>query len=259
MQTIVSLKGVSVSYDNYVAIEDTNLEIYSDDFIGIIGPNGGGKTTLIKAILGSVPYRGQITLAPSLFHNSERLIGYMPQISSFDKSFPISVAEVVMSGLQGEKKFWKRYTRADRERALQLLDTAGIADIANKQIGEISGGQMQRTMLCRAIIMNPKLLILDEPTNFVDNRFENELYTLLQQLNNHMAIIMVSHDVGTITSTVKSIVCVNRTVHRHDSNIITQEQLDNYHCPIQIVSHGDIAHTVLAHHSGDGCKCRHHK
>lgn len=259
METIVTLKGVSVSYDNYVAIEDTNLEIYADDFIGIIGPNGGGKTTLIKAILGSVPYRGEITIAPSLYHNSERLIGYMPQISSFDKSFPISVVEVVMSGLQGEKGFWKRYTRTDRERAMQLLDTAGIANIANKQIGEISGGQMQRTMLCRAIIMNPKLLILDEPTNFVDNRFENELYTLLQQLNKHMAIVMVSHDVGTITSTVKSIVCVNRTVHRHDSNIITQEQLDNYHCHIQIVSHGDIAHTVLAHHSGDGCKCGHHK
>ena len=131
---------------------------------------------------------------------------------------------------------------------MQLLENVGIKEVAAKQISEISGGQLQRALLCRAIISEPKLLILDEPTNFVDNRFENELYTLLRKLNKQMAIVMVSHDVGTITSTVKSIVCVNRTIHRHDSNIITQEQLDNYHCPIQIVSHGKVAHTVLAEH-----------
>lgn len=164
-----------------------------------------------------------------------------------------------MSGLQSEKGFFHRYTSHDRHKAMQLLDIAGVADVANKSIGEISGGQMQRALLCRAIIAEPKLLILDEPTNFVDNRFENELYTLLRKLNEHMAIVMVSHDIGTITSSVKSIVCVNRTVHRHDSNIITQEQLDNYNCPIQIVSHGHVPHTVLAHHDGDGCKCGHQK
>ena len=123
--------------------------------------------------------------------------------------------------------------------------------------GEISGGQMQRALLCRAIIAEPRLLILDEPTNFVDSRFESELYELLQRLNERMAIVMVSHDIGTITSIVKSIVCVNRSVHRHDSNIITQEQLDNYRCPIQIVSHGSVPHTVLSHHDGDGCGCEH--
>ena len=164
-----------------------------------------------------------------------------------------------MSGLQSERGFFNRYTRQDRLKAMQLLDITGIADIADKTIGEISGGQMQRALLCRAIIAEPKLLILDEPTNFVDNSFENELYTLLRKFNEQMAIVMVSHDVGTITSTVKSIVCVNKTVHRHDSNIITQEQLENYNCPIQIVSHGHVPHTVLAHHDGDGCKCGHSK
>ena len=140
------------------------------------------------------------------------------------------------------------YTAADRKRAMELLEIAGIADIAERQISEVSGGQMQRALLCRAVILNPKLLILDEPTNFVDNKFENELYTLLHRLNERMAIVMVSHDLGTITSIVKSIVCVNRTVHRHDSNIITAEQLENYQCPIQIISHGHIPHTVLEHH-----------
>ena len=259
MTPIVTLKNVTVRYENTIALQNASLNIYSDDFIGIIGPNGGGKTTLIKAILGIIDYSGEISLDASLYRNSERLIGYLPQQSNFDRSFPISVIEVVMSGLQSEKGFFHKYTKQDRHKAMQLLDIAGVADVANKSIGEISGGQMQRALLCRAIIAEPKLLILDEPTNFVDNRFENELYTLLRKLNEQMAIVMVSHDIGTITSSVKSIVCVNRTVHRHDSNIITQEQLDNYNCPIQIVSHGHIPHTVLAHHDGDGCKCGHHK
>ena len=112
---------------------------------------------------------------------------------------------------------------------------------------------MQRALLCRAVISEPRLLILDEPTNFVDNRFEYEFYNMVKQLSEHMAIMIVSHDLGTITSVVKSIICVNRTVHRHDSNILTAEQLENYNCPIQILSHGHIPHTVLEHHSGDCC------
>ena len=253
MKTIVSLRDVTVRYDDNVALECASLDIFDNDFLGIIGPNGGGKTTLIKSILGLTPYKGHIELSPELLNGRRHLIGYMPQQSAFDRSFPISVIEVVISGLQGEKGFFGRYGRKERTRAQELLDMAGIGDIANRQIGEISGGQMQRALLCRAIISRPKLLILDEPANFVDNNFENELYTLLRELNNEMAIVMVSHDIGTITSVVKNIVCVNRTVHRHDSNVITQEQLDNYCCPIQIVSHGRVAHTVLPHHDGDGC------
>uniref|UniRef100_UPI00405702B3 metal ABC transporter ATP-binding protein n=1 Tax=Alistipes sp. TaxID=1872444 RepID=UPI00405702B3 len=249
MEAIVQLKDVTVQYDETTALENVSLDIYPDDFLGIIGPNGGGKTTLVKTILGTLPHNGEIAYSPTLSERGHRLIGYLPQQAEFDRSFPISVVEVVMSGLQAEKGLLKRYTSADRKRALELLDMAGIADIANRQICEISGGQMQRALLCRAVILEPKLLILDEPTNFVDNQFENELYTLLHRLNERMAIVMVSHDLGTITSVVKSIVCVNRTVHRHDSNIITAEQLENYHCPIQIISHGHIPHTVLEHHN----------
>ena len=249
MEKIVSLKNVSVKYDETTALEGVSLDIYADDFLGIIGPNGGGKTTLVKAILGAITHEGEVEYSPTLFERSHRLIGYLPQLSEFDKSFPISVVEVVMSGLQAEKGFFSRYTKADREKAIKLLEMAGIADIADRQISEISGGQMQRALLCRAVILEPKLLILDEPTNFVDNQFENELYTLLRRLNERMAIVMVSHDLGTITSVVKSIVCVNRSVHRHNSNIITAEQLENYHCPIQIISHGHVPHTVLEHHN----------
>lgn len=245
---LISIKDLSVKYDGYTALENVNLDIFDDDFIGIIGPNGGGKTTLVRTIVGALPYSGTIEYADGLYDSKRRLIGYMPQQSKFDRTFPISVIEVVMSGLQSEHGFTARYTTTDRKRACDMLATAGIYHLKEKQIGEISGGEMQRTLLCRAIIMNPKLLILDEPTNFVDNRFENELYSMLEELNKRMAIIMVSHDLGTITSIVKSIVCVNRTVHRHDSNIITPEQLENYRCPIQIITHGTVPHTVLGDH-----------
>ncbi|WP_346702914.1 ABC transporter ATP-binding protein [uncultured Alistipes sp.] len=251
--TLVTLCDVGVAYDGYDALRHVNLQIDDRDFLGIIGPNGGGKTSLVKAILGTVPYSGSIRLAPELFRGRERLIGYMPQITNFDRAFPISVFEVVLSGLQGHHGFRTPYNRKDRNRALKLIENAGIAEVAQKPIGEISGGQMQRALLARAIIADPKLLILDEPTNFVDNRFEKELYQTLRELNDRMAIVMVSHDIGTISSVVKEIVCVNRNVHRHRSNILTPEQLRNYDCPIQVISHGTIPHTVLEHHPGDCC------
>ncbi|OUQ54584.1 zinc ABC transporter ATP-binding protein [Alistipes sp. An116] len=251
--TLVSLHDVSVAYDGHEALQHVNLEIFDRDFLGIIGPNGGGKTTLVKAILGAIPYSGVIQYAPELFRGRERLIGYMPQIAHFDRAFPISVFEVVLSGLQGHHGFRSRYSRQDKLRAMELIAQSGLENVARHPIGEISGGQMQRALLARAIISEPRLLILDEPTNFVDNRFEKELYNTLRELNSHMAIVMVSHDIGTISSVVKQIVCVNRHVHRHHSNILTPEQLRNYDCPIQLITHGAIPHTVLEHHPGDCC------
>lgn len=248
MQNLVELRGVTVSYDGYRALEDVDLDIRSDDFIGVIGPNGGGKTTLVNAVLGNVPCTGSVVLSDELFRDGQRLIGYMPQVSTFDRAFPITVSDVVLSGLQSSHGFTRRYSKDDVRRASELLSMAGIEDVADKPIGEISGGQMQRAMLCRAIVSEPRLLILDEPTTYVDNRFEKELYALLQELSGRMAIMMVSHDLGTITSVVRSIVCVNRRVHRHDSNVITEEQLLNYDCPLQIISHGDVPHTVLHRH-----------
>ena len=221
---LVSLHHVSVSYDKVPVLTDVDLDIRNDDFIGVIGPNGGGKTTLVKAILKAVPYSGEVIYAPEIENRGCRRIGYLPQISEIDKSFPISVREVVLSGLQARKRLFGRYTAEDRQKADELLHTCRIEEIARKPIGALSGGQIQRTLLCRALISDPELLILDEPTNFVDNQFEKELYLLLKRFNEKMAIVMVSHDLGTISSYVRSIVCVNRRVHRHDSNIITAEQ-----------------------------------
>ena len=248
--SLISLKDVSVGYDDRQKVLDhVNLDILPNDFIGVIGPNGGGKTTLVKTILKALPYSGEVQYSPVIGSDGYRAIGYLPQVSDIDKSFPISVCEVVLSGLQARKRLFGRYSAADKAKALQLLDLCGIESIARRPIGELSGGQLQRTLLCRALISDPKVLILDEPANFVDNKFEKALYAILRQLNDRMAIIMVSHDLGTITSHVKSIVCVNRHVHRHNSNVITPEQLHNYDCPIQIVSHGTVPHTVLEEHA----------
>ena len=247
-EPIVEIKNLGVRYDEVVALEHVNLTIYDNDFIGVIGPNGGGKSTLVKAIMGIVPYSGRVEYSTTLLRHKKPHIGYLPQISSFDKAFPISVSEVVMSGLQAERGLFGGYGRTERKRVDAVLERASLLELRGRAIGELSGGQLQRVMLSRAIISNPKLLVLDEPANFVDNRFENELYALLHDLNEDMAIVMVSHDLGTISSVVHNIVCVNRHVHRHDSNVITEEQLRNYDCPIQLISHGDIPHTILGEH-----------
>lgn len=247
MKPLVDIQHLTVAYDEEPVLQEVNLQIADRDFIGMIGPNGGGKTTLLKAILGLVkPLAGSIVFRDDL-PRTQRPFGYLPQVKHLDKKFPITVTDVVRSGaLMCEKPF--RNKREELEKALSLLDEMGVADIRHKAIGELSGGQMQRVFLCRALLSNPRLLILDEPDTFVDNRFEGELYEKLRQLNREMAILLVSHDVGTISGYVKTIACVNRFLHYHPSNIITARDLEIYNCPLQIIFHGEVPHTVLKTH-----------
>lgn len=245
MKKLLEIKGLSAGYDNQVVLENVSMEIFSNDFIGVIGPNGGGKTTLIKTILGLVkPISGDLNL-----HISKNQIGYLPQVNQIDKRFPISVIDVVRSG-KSETALFSSFRRnaAEKEKAEALLHEMGISAIRNKSIGELSGGQMQRVFLCRALMNEPELLVLDEPSTYVDNNFEGELYLKLKELNDRMAILLISHDVGTISFFVKTIACVNRSLHHHPSNIISEEQLASYNCPLQIITHGNIPHTVLKQH-----------
>ncbi len=246
MDKLIEIRDLTVRHGELIALEGVDLDIWDNDFVGIIGPNGGGKSTLVKSIVGLQPYEGSISYAPEL--RDGRGIGYMPQINSFDKRFPISVEELILSGLQSEKGLGKRYLQSDVAKARELAAQVGIEPLLGRTIGRLSGGELQRALLCRAVINDPKLLILDEPANFVDNRFEKELYETLVRLSSRMAILVVSHDVGTITSVVRSIVCVNRTVHRHATAELTAELLENYNCPIQVVFHDSVPHTVLPHH-----------
>jgi len=246
MEEIVEIRNASAGYNNEVILHNVSLSIQEKDYIGVIGPNGGGKTTLVKLILRLIPpMQGEVIYYGT---GQRNLIGYLPQVNKTDRSFPISVNEVVLSGLLSANAGLRHFTRSDKVRALEILEMMGIAHLRKKSIGELSGGQMQRAFLGRAIISEPRLLILDEPNTFVDNKFEHDLYELLRNLNDKMAIMMVSHDVGTITTYVKTIACVNRNLHYHRSNIITQSQLAAYNCPIQLITHGEVPHTVLGEH-----------
>ncbi len=212
MNELIDIRELCVSYDGTPALCSVDLSIYERDFLGVVGPNGGGKTTLVKAILGLVTYSGRISYSEQLLKNGRPAIGYLPQQERFDAAFPISAGELVLSGLQSEKRLTERYTAADKRRATALMRQCGIDNVAKKAVGQISGGELQRALLCRAMIGEPKLLILDEPANFVDTQFETQLYTILRQANERMAVVMVSHDRAAVESLTKRIVRVDRHV-----------------------------------------------
>lgn len=248
---LITISDLTIKYGKHPALEKANMVIGKNDFIGVIGPNGGGKTSLLKAILGLVePTSGTIHFSAQL-QNKGSDIGYLPQVNKFDNRFPISVLDVVLSGLAGQHTWLKPYSSLNKKKGMAILSELRLTDLANKSIGELSGGQMQRVFLGRALISEPKLLILDEPDTYVDNQFESELYEKLKEVNKRMAILLVSHDVGTISTYVKSIACVNRVLHYHPSNIITPDQLSAYNCPIQMITHGEVPHTVLGKHKHD--------
>lgn len=251
MGKIVELQAVTAGYEDEIILRNINFTINENDFIGVIGPNGGGKTTLVKVIIGLIKTAsGRVIYHPQDDSaGARRLIGYLPQVSSTDRIFPITVLNVVLSGLARRNRLINHFSKAQLTKVHEMLEKMGIPDLAEKNIGELSGGQLQRVFLCRAIVSDPKLLILDEPNTYVDNKFESDLYKILNELNKRMAIMIVSHDVGTITYFVKTIACVNRELHYHESNIISQEQLAAYNCPIQIIAHGDIPHTILKQHN----------
>ena len=247
MTKILDVVKVTAGYGPDVILKDINFEVVDNDFIGVIGTNGGGKTTLLKLLLGEIkPFQGQVNFYPSA--KDETLFGYLPQVSDIDREFPIKVIDIALSGLMSQNGFLGGNKKQNRKKAFEMLTITGVDHLYNNSVRELSGGQLQRVFLSRALISEPRLLILDEPNTFVDNKFEKELYALLREINKRMAIIMVSHDVGTITSLVKTIACVNRNLHYHRSNKITPEQLAAYECPIQIITHGKVPHTVLLDH-----------
>jgi zinc transport system ATP-binding protein len=244
---LLEIKSLSVSYGSNIALQDVDLKVHDNDFIGVIGPNGGGKTTLLKVILGLVkPVKGKVLFYQEL--KSSNNIGYLPQMSTGDNNFPVTVKDVILSGLMMRKGIISMMTIADKKKTGQVIDELGLSELASSSLSELSGGQLQRVFLGRAIIGDPRLLLLDEPGNFVDTNFENDFYEKLTVLNKRMAIMMVSHDVGTISSHIKSFACVNKHLHFHPSSEITNEELLAYGCPIQLITHGEIPHTVLKKH-----------
>ena len=248
MSNLLEIHSLTVAYEDNVALQDVDFIVNESDFIGVIGPNGGGKTTLLKVILGLIkPVSGKIIFNNDLINNNS--IGYLPQISTGDVNYPVTVSDVILSGMMIRKKILSRMSAADKRRAKDIIEELGLSGMEHSSLNELSGGQLQRVFLGRAIIGDPKLLLLDEPGNFVDSTFENDFYEKLRVLNKRMAILMVSHDIGIISSHVRSYACVNRKLHFHPSSEISNEQLLAYGCPIQLITHGEVPHTVLKSHS----------
>ena len=250
MEKLIEIKGISAAYGNKTVLRNVELDIFKDDFLGIIGPNGGGKTTLLKVILGLLsPVSGNITFYKDGQAVPSLKIGYLPQINNIDKKFPISVWEVVASGLAEQKPLFRAYTKAQEKRIDEVLEQMGVKDFPTRPIGELSGGQLQRVLLGRAIVSRPDVLVLDEPNSYVDKRFESHFYDLLSEINKESAVVLVSHDIGTVVSMVKNIACVNETLHYHAGTDVTDDWLTHvYNCPIDIIGHGDLPHRILKKH-----------
>lgn len=250
---IIQLEDIYAAYEGKVVLKNVNLKVYDKDFLGVIGPNGGGKTTLIKIILGLIkPQKGVIRFFRDRKEVPSITMGYLPQYNSIDKKFPISVYEVILSGLSGQKPLLRNFNREQGEQVQTILIKMGLKGLENRPIGQLSGGQLQRALLGRAIVSDPDVVILDEPNTYIDKRFEAKLYELLEEINKERAIILVSHDIGTVLQNVQTIACVNETVDYHSDTEISSQWLEtHFGCPIELLGHGNLPHRVLKNHVHD--------
>lgn len=248
---IVRLEDIWLQFDGVPVLEGVDLSIYQYDFLGIIGPNGGGKTTLLKVILGLLePNRGKVTVfghAPEA-EGGRKFVGYVPQFSLFDREFPVSVWDVVLMGRLSHMKRFRRYSEEDKKLAYEALETVEMLDFRNMQIGKLSGGQQQRVFIARALVTEPKLLLLDEPMASVDSPMQTELYELFEKLRQRMAIVLVSHDISAVSIYVDKIACLNRKLYYHGTKELPAEALEAaYRCPVNLIAHG-VPHRVLKDH-----------
>lgn len=246
---VIHLEDVWVHYDGLTALEGVSLSVRAGDFLGIIGPNGGGKTTLLKVILGLIkPSRGKVKVLGETPERARKFIGYVPQHSPFTRDFPASVWDVVLMGRLGHRGRFKRYTDEDKQVAVEALKKVEIFDLRDRQIDRLSWGQKQRALIARALAAEPRILLLDEPSASLDTRIEMGLYELLRKLNEEVTIVLVSHDIGVISAYVKDIACLNRRLIYHGSKEITPDMLEgSYQCPVDLIAHG-LPHRVLSRH-----------
>ncbi|HUW10502.1 MAG TPA: metal ABC transporter ATP-binding protein [Anaerolineae bacterium] len=252
LREVILLEDVWFQYDGVPVLEGINLSVREQDFIGIIGPNGGGKTTLLSIMLGLMePTRGCVTVLGRAPRAARRFVGYVPQYTEFDHAFPISVWDVAMMGRLGRRGLLRRYSEEDKLAVEDILRQVDMLGYRDRQIGRLSGGERQRVYVARALASDPKILLLDEPTASVDTRVVGSIYELLRELNRQVTIILVSHDIGVVSSYVKTVACLNTRLIYHESKEITPDMLEAaYHCPIELIAHG-LPHRVLDLHGAE--------
>ncbi len=238
-ETVVEVSHVDFAYDGPLVLEDITLTVEEGDFLGVVGPNGSGKTTLLKIILGLLhPMRGQVRVFGQAPEKARHLISYVPQHADLDASFPISVMDVVLIGRLRKAPALGRYRKSDRQAAEEAMREAEIETLRNRRFGTLSGGQKQRVLMARALVGKPELLLLDEPTASIDGRVEQGIYELLEKLNERVTIVLVSHDLGFISTYVNHVACVNRRLVCNPTRQITGDVIEAcYGGPVHMLKH----------------------
>ena len=239
MNTIIEIEGLNFSYGKNQTLIDVDLSIKEEEFIGIIGPNAAGKTTLMKIILGLLnPQTGNVTVLGCKPDKVRNKIGYVAQKPEINRYFPISVRDSIMLGRMGISSFFGAYSNLDKQITDEILSVLAIQDIAEKKLDELSGGQLQRVWIARALVCQPEILILDEPTSNIDLITEENIFGILKDHNSHMTILVVSHDIAFISSYVDRVACVNKSLICHDVESISGKTLEElYGIDINMIHH----------------------
>jgi len=236
---VVEMKDVSFSYGGFPVLQNVNISINELDFACIVGPNGGGKTTLLRLVLGLIkPDSGSVKIFGGPPEHARPLMGYMPQRSEVDIDFPVNVMDVVLMGRLGASRSFGYYSSEDRKAAMDVLEETGLLELRKRPFSDLSGGQRQRVLIARAIVSGPRIVLLDEPTLNLDVTGENQLNDLLLRLNQSVTLIMVSHNPWFVTREVTSVVCINKTCKIHPTSKITDEVLKElYTGGLKVIQH----------------------
>lgn len=240
-ESVIIFENASFAYNGRPALVDVNLHFNNLDFVSVVGPNGGGKTTMLKLMLGLLkPDIGKVTVYGESPEKTRKSIGYVPQHFHFDPQFPIRVRDVVLMGRLNKDRNWGRFGKEDLQIADKSLSEVEIIDLADRPFAELSGGQRQRVLIARALSTDSKILLLDEPTAHVDPGAQDDIFSLLQKLNQRMTIVMVTHDAGFVAPFIKSVVCVNQKVVMHPTHAVTGDIISElYGGDVRYVSHSD--------------------
>jgi len=251
---VIELESVSCLLSGRKVLDGVDLKVREGDLYAVIGPNGGGKTTLLKVILGLLPASsGTVRVFGTTPREARSRIGYVPQYRTFDFHYPVTVEEMVLSGRLGHIPGpVRRFSQEDREAARKALDRTGIIHLSRRPICDLSGGEQQRAIIARALVGDPDLLILDEPMVYVDMPTEVQLFDMLEGLLKEITVLLVTHDIGAISTNVTRVACLNGRIFTHDTSEISEEMLTAaYHCPVDLIAHG-IPHRVFRDHEKVG-------